>query len=136
MHFRTNKVQPLTVKFLVKDEEQELKIRVNCMSPKKIAELGRKYTILEAQAEIGKAHEVLADSIVGWDEDVYEDDEALEFSKKNMVRLLDNNIGLDNAIAEQIFEKYQEQRIKNSLSSEEQRQNRAERRSKSKKGSQ
>ena len=114
MHFRTNAVQPVTIKFLSKDEEQEITLSVNCMTPKKVALLGRKVATYEAQADVVRANECLADVIVGWEGEMYEDDEILPFSKKNMVRLLNNHIGLADAIVEQVIVNYNNQRVKNS----------------------
>lgn len=130
MHFRTNAVQPVTVKFLAQDEEQEITLKVNCMTPQKVTALGRKIAVYEAQAQTVKCHEALADVIVGWEGDMYEDDVMLTFSKKSMVQLFNNHIGLSDAVANQIISRYNEQRLKNSGSLAEDSQSQAEKQAK------
>ena len=110
---RTKKTHTVPVKFLIDDQEQELKLIVNCLTPRKITEWAK--ALQEQQGELEKFFAVNASVISGWEE-VYdaETGQPIPYTPEKLVEMQLDYTGLNVAICNAINKAMGDLREKNS----------------------
>lgn len=108
-------VIPVSVKFLINDKEQELKLKMKCPTASDYDKYMASFNQY-GPTEYEYAYGPVAGAFIGWEDVLGPDGEPLEFSKEKLVEFQKKYHGLTDAIVMSVIVKMGEVRGKNYLS--------------------